>query len=463
MLIPRNLRIKFKNHQKIPILLCLSLVHTSVVFANTVGSSFDNFNPTSSGLDYVTVRSSKVLNTGNFSLGLFMDHAFNTLPYFQDQNTRSDSSKKINDSITSMNFSVGYGLSDNWELGLNLPIEVTQQINEKDTYHGQFAKSGITAVSLSTKYNLWHKDNIGIAAVGTIDMNTVKDDPFNGLNSGANYSALLVADIKILSITLAGNLGYKYKTTGQALKAEDNSTPIQPIKNEILASTAIQYSIPNTKVDLVWEIYGNSPQNKDVMDLSPRNANILESIGGAKYHFDNGMIGHAGIGTEIIHSTNTPDFRAYAGVYWIIGNKEVKKPEPPPYTRPLPPPIPPITREPDEKITVQDVLFPFDKATISHSAAKKNLKKIGDLLHKKPLEVLVIDGHTCSIGTAQYNLKLSRHRANAIKDWIVKEYNIPASKIIIKAYGLTKPIASNRTNEGRKLNRRTEFKIYYVK
>jgi len=88
LLIPfEKIRKKLKSHQKLPLILCLSILYTDVVFANTVGSSLDNFNPTSSGLDYVTVRSSKVLDAGHFSLGLFVDHAVNTIPYFQDQLT----------------------------------------------------------------------------------------------------------------------------------------------------------------------------------------------------------------------------------------------------------------------------------------------------------------------------------------------------------------------------------------
>ena len=463
MLTYENLRKFLKIPENLPLILSLSMLYTTVSFSNTVGSTYDNFNPTSSGLDYVTVRSSRVLEAGHFSLGLFTDYATNTLPYFKDQTTtRNDINKGYNDGIASMNFSVGFGITNDWEIGLNLPSIISQQVNDQDSYHGQFAKNGITAYSLSTKYNLWHNDKTGVAIVGTVDMNRVHDDPLNGVNSGPSYSALFVADTKISDFTIAGNLGYMIKNPGQVVPAKDGSTPVMPVKNEILASTAVQYSIPNTKFDIVWEMYGNSPQNSDVMDLSTRVPNVFETIGGAKYHFDNGMIAHAGIGTEIYHSTNSPNYRAYAGIYWVIDKKEETKKEPP-YTRQLPPPVPPLVREPDEKITVQDVIFAFDKYTISHVAAQKNLKKLGELLKKKPLETLVIDGHTCSIGSAQYNYKLSLRRANAIKGFIVKEYNIPSSKIIVHGYGLSRPIESNKTSEGRRANRRTEFKIYYQK
>jgi len=460
-----KIRKKLKSHQKLPFILCLFILYTDVVFANTVGSSLDNFNPTSSGLDYVTVRSSKVLDAGHFSLGLFVDHAVNTIPYFQDQqNTKSDNSKAYNDGTTSMNLNIGVGITNDWEIGLNLPIVAAQQVSDQDSYHGQFAKTGVMAISLSTKYNLWHNSSSGLAVVGTLDANDIKNNPFDGLNSGPSFSAVMVADTKISSFTFAGNLGYKFKSTGEAAKTKDSTdTPVQPMQNEIIGSTAVQYSIPNTKMDLVWEVYGEKPQNNDVTNQSSRVSSVMETIGGIKYHFENNLIAHAGIGTELMHSINTPNYRAYAGVYWIIGSKEEKVVKKEEVKTALPPPVPPLAREPDEKIIVQDVLFAFDKSTISHPAAKKNLKKLGDSLNKKPLELLVIDGHTCSIGTAEYNMKLSRQRANAIKNWIVKEYHIPASKIMINAYGLTRPLATNKTPEGRKMNRRTEFKIYYQK
>jgi outer membrane protein OmpA-like peptidoglycan-associated protein len=69
-----------------------------------------------------------------------------------------------------------------------------------------------------------------------------------------------------------------------------------------------------------------------------------------------------------------------------------------------------------------------------------------------------ISGHTDSKGANDYNLKLSDNRAKAVVDYLIKA-GIPASRLVYKGYGEEQPIATNETDEGRQLNRRTEFKI----
>ena len=464
----RKVRNKFKIHPRnlslIHGVVLLSIVSTSVTsYANTVDSTFNNFAPTTSGLDYVTVRSSKVLDAGSFSLGLFVDQAVNTLPYFKDPTTRDDNSKSYNDGTTSLNGSIGFGITNDWEIGLSVPYVAAQQIKETDTFHGQFARTGVTAYNLSTKYRLWHNDTVGIAVIGSVHTNRVKNDPFDGQNGGGiGYTGLLASDVKLFpSLTVAGNIGYKSRSPGQQIAMDDGATPIQPIESQILASAAVQYSV-TPKFDVVTEMYGYRPQNNDVTPSSSRYSSVSEAIAGVKYHFDNGMIGHAGLGTEVMHSTNSPDFRGYIGLYWIISpTKEVKPTPPPAQPSPLPPP-PPAVRSPDVELVVQDVLFSFDSDKIYHPAAVKNLKVLVDALKRKPLETLIIDGHTCQIGTPEYNLKLSQRRAIAIKNFLVTEYGIPSSRIVTHGYGLTRPLASNKTVPGRRQNRRTEFKIYYL-
>ena len=71
---------------------------------------------------------------------------------------------------------------------------------------------------------------------------------------------------------------------------------------------------------------------------------------------------------------------------------------------------------------------------------------------------LEIQGHTDSRGKADYNRDLSQRRADAVRDYFVKQ-GIPENRIQAVGYGLDRPIADNRTKTGRSKNRRTEFRI----
>ena len=68
----------------------------------------------------------------------------------------------------------------------------------------------------------------------------------------------------------------------------------------------------------------------------------------------------------------------------------------------------------------------------------------------------LVEGHTDSIGSDAYNQRLSERRANAVRDYMVSR-GIDAQRITTKGWGKSKPIASNKTKEGRARNRRVEI------
>ena len=69
-----------------------------------------------------------------------------------------------------------------------------------------------------------------------------------------------------------------------------------------------------------------------------------------------------------------------------------------------------------------------------------------------------IDGHTDSVGTAQYNHRLSLARAEAVKAYLVS-HGVKGKQLVTKGFGATKPKDTNATEEGRHRNRRTEFRF----
>jgi len=115
-----------------------------------------------------------------------------------------------------------------------------------------------------------------------------------------------------------------------------------------------------------------------------------------------------------------------------------------------------ITKEFD-KIEFPDILFQTSSADII-SSEEKGISQIVDFLVKYPKLTLEISGHTDNVGDANANLLLSKQRAEQAKNLIVAK-GIAEKRIITKGYGQTMPKTTNDTDEGRKQNRRIEFKI----
>jgi OOP family OmpA-OmpF porin len=91
------------------------------------------------------------------------------------------------------------------------------------------------------------------------------------------------------------------------------------------------------------------------------------------------------------------------------------------------------------------------------SEAYPLLDEVAIILEKNPEMEVEVQGHTDNTGTAEYNQWLSEKRAQKVKDYLVSE-GIDPSRLEAKGYGLTQPVASNGTEEGRAQNRRVELK-----
>ena len=108
-------------------------------------------------------------------------------------------------------------------------------------------------------------------------------------------------------------------------------------------------------------------------------------------------------------------------------------------------------------IRLNNIFFDSDKSELL-PASKRELERLVLLLNQYPAMTIEIRGHTDAQNTADYNLRLSEARAHAVVEYLIKA-GIAAARLTWKGYGLTLPVASNETKEGRQLNRRVEFMI----
>ncbi len=118
-----------------------------------------------------------------------------------------------------------------------------------------------------------------------------------------------------------------------------------------------------------------------------------------------------------------------------------------------------LTAEEQEIVNTvfKNLQFETGKAIIK-PVSFTSMDALAQLLIRKPAFLLLIEGHTDNVGSAAMNLSLSRKRAKAAKDYLVAK-GVDGSRITATGYGLTKPVATNKTPEGRSQNRRVEFRI----
>ena len=110
-------------------------------------------------------------------------------------------------------------------------------------------------------------------------------------------------------------------------------------------------------------------------------------------------------------------------------------------------------------LKARNIQFETGKAVIK-PVSYAILNEVAKILKEYDYYNVSIDGDTDNVGKADLNLKLSQDRAKAALDYLVKQ-GVDASRMTSSGYGLSKPIADNKTAAGRAQNRRVEFNLNF--
>jgi outer membrane protein OmpA-like peptidoglycan-associated protein len=137
-------------------------------------------------------------------------------------------------------------------------------------------------------------------------------------------------------------------------------------------------------------------------------------------------------------------------------------PEPTPapaYVAPAPVPAPvyvaPEPAAPAKKLVLEGVNFDFDKAALRQEDVGSLDNDVATLKSWGDVDIEVA-GHTDSMGSDAYNMKLSQQRADAVRNFLISR-GVAADRLTAKGYGESQPVADNATDEGRFKNRRVEL------
>lgn len=111
------------------------------------------------------------------------------------------------------------------------------------------------------------------------------------------------------------------------------------------------------------------------------------------------------------------------------------------------------------KITFDSgILFAVNSSTLTDQA-KGNIQKLATILNKYPDTNILVEGHTDSTGTADYNQKLSERRASSVTGYTTS-LGVIGTRFNAVGYGESQPVAPNATADGRRQNRRVEIAIF---
>ncbi|PLX43880.1 MAG: outer membrane beta-barrel domain-containing protein [Deltaproteobacteria bacterium] len=115
-----------------------------------------------------------------------------------------------------------------------------------------------------------------------------------------------------------------------------------------------------------------------------------------------------------------------------------------------------------KKVSIKlEAEFDTGKAEIRKESYPE-VDKVGEFMVKYTSTNAVIEGHTDSVGSSESNQALSQRRAEAVREYLIKNFDIAPSRVTAKGYGEEKPVATNDTPEGRQMNRRIEAVIETV-
>lgn len=300
----------------------LHLIFSSISKANVIGTEYQNFNPSISGTDFTTVHSSEPVKQCMCNLGVFFNYAKNTLTYsdLYYQTNKDLKGVRANDFIMGADVYATYGINNNWDIGLAMPFTVLAK-NDDPYGVSYFDQYGLTELRPMTKYRFFGDDNGGIAVVASINVNTIKNNPFAGDGANPTFNLELAGDTTVFDdLKIAANIGYRKRSPGAQLIDQTTGFPVPfiPFSDSFIYSAALAKNLQFLKSDLILELNGSQPGGSGT-DSVKTAQQALEIGMGLRHQWAKDINVHGGVGTKLADAQSTPDIRAYIGLNYQIG------------------------------------------------------------------------------------------------------------------------------------------------
>lgn len=332
---------------------------------------------------------------------------------------------------------LAYGIRNNLQIEANLPFTFWEADKSKTN------KAGLDDITVGVRYRFLDEaaGRPGLGILGFVAAPTASKDKGIGTKE-TDYGAKLLLTKTLGTVETNVNVGYTVVGEPPEFKRD----------NEVTYGVGLAFPA-GKKLQGLAEIAGNSDRNPD--HAASRQ---LEGRAGLRYVTDK-VVAH--FGASRAFTSSSPDWGLTAGVAFLFG---VKKAEAAPAAAPAAPAAPaaaapaaPAAVPASLVAALEDVHFDFDRAAL-RPEGKKILDRAAEELKKNPGVAVVVEGHTCDIGTTEYNLALGDRRARSAYNYLVL-LGIPADRLSTISYGEEKPAYPNDVEANRAKNRRAHFTV----
>lgn len=424
------------NHSKIftkrkHLILLLITVLTLFLFqplalagdSGLAGFNSQMFKPQVDGYGLYNVSGSKVLPHLKYSFGFYANYSKNSLSAIVPARRASI---KLIDSNLAGDFNAALGVFNFMDFGVNVPVAFYQNGRNFNTL-SKYGTSTVGDIRFDVKFRAL-KDkprSVGLAFLSSASFPTGSRYKFTG-DRGLAWEGRLVIDKSFKPISLHANVGYRITKAVTILSTN--------VDDRITFGGGLAFPIPagDRSWSVLAEVYGETVAKNMTKTTTP-----IEVRGGVRKKFKSGIALNLGGGGGVTSAMGSPDFRIFAGISFNLADriKALKK------------------EHVDLNYIVQ---YGFNKYKVPTKDYSR-LREIGQALAKNPDVHIKVAGHTDSIGSKRYNEKLSRKRAEQVKQFL-QFSGASEAQIFLKAFGEQQPAAPNNTSAGRRKNRRTELK-----
>lgn len=462
--------IDVRNRLLLSLCLLMFLVPAAGAQTVTYEDQVNLYHPTATGeLGLFTALAGETLRQGDWSFSLYWNEydylAADPLPSMRIPSRRSFREMDVDESrITA---SIGYGLTDRWEIAAMLPYSRIES-NAGDLsgfingypYAGEFDDSGLGNLHIGTKFALTDPNTTDSRLALSLFADLPTGDEDSGIASGStDYGVGLHWN---RGIWVAGG---QYKIRGDR-DASDN-----PMGFDVSLSDEVRIDIgTNIPLNFMGTTNWINELNAIVYtggDDIGQPDEIVYLVTGLRHWFGNsGWALNAGLRGNVTMATSDNNSCPIGGLLGLSYAAMHLTPPPPPPAIIVPPPPPAPVTPPAEPVTpprepvelrVDEIHFEPASARVTN-IAKAILDDVALRMKQEPASTAIVIGYTDNREDTGTRNDLDRRRAEAVRDYLVSRHGIDPSRISVEGGGVS-TVGDNSTAEGRLQNRRVVIRL----